>query len=317
MRNYGLWIDNQEIVDPALSKETLDPATNKPWAFATQATSKEVELAVVSAKKAFQGPWGSLSPADRSGLLRNFAALLRADAERIGRLETSDTGKLLAGTPAEMRRAADYLDYYVGIARAFVGSWVELSQTRHGAILNRPRGVVAAITPFNAPVTLTMWKLAPALATGNTIVIKPSPETPATPGELGRIAAKAGIPPGVVNVIYGDAEVGETLIRHPEVACVAFTGSSSVGSRIAATAAASFKHAIIEGGGKSAFIVFDDANLDVAIGQALNGIFGNSGQSCVASSRILVQRSIYDEFVGKMIARTEQILVGCPTEPRT
>ncbi|MGE3993459.1 aldehyde dehydrogenase family protein [Pseudorhodoplanes sp.] len=314
---YGLWINNKEIVDPSRQKESVDPSNNQPWMVATQASKGEVDQAVNAARQALKGPWGSMPIADRVGLLHKLASLLREDAERLADIECLDTGKLLGGALIEMKRAADYIDYYAGVARAFEGVHIEISPTRTGTVVPRPRGVVAAITPFNGPVTLTLWKLAPALATGNTIIIKPSPETPATPGELGRLAAKAGFPPGVVNILYGDTEIGEVLVTHPGVDCVAFTGSSEVGRKIAAAAASSLKHVLVEGGGKSAFVVFDDASIDLAIKNAVNGVFGSTGQTCVAGSRMLIHRPIYDQFVDKMVSVAKAFRVGNPRDVQT
>jgi aldehyde dehydrogenase (NAD+) len=316
--SLGPWIDGREHRDGRDVEDTIDPAHGRGWASVARAAPEDVERAVAAAHAAFHRPaWATLSPTQRGELLFELARLIRRDAERLAVEETAEVGKPLWQTRGEVAAAAQWFSYYGGAADKVEGSSIDLSATRHGRTSHRPLGVVAILSPFNGPFALTSWKLAPALATGNTVVIKPSPDTPVTPLRLGQLASEAGFPAGVVNVLPGGSDVGAQLVSHPDVAAVAFTGSTDVGRRIAATAAGTFKRTLIEAGGKSPFVVFADADLDLAVPAAVAGIFGASGQSCVANSRMVVHSSVHDEFVQRLSDRARRLRIGDPMDDRT
>ncbi|MGG6382531.1 aldehyde dehydrogenase family protein [Paenarthrobacter sp. NEAU-H11] len=312
----GLWIDGTEVIDGRDLVGSAEPATGLPWVAAAQATTADVDAAVDAARRAL-GPWQAMTPSQRGDCLLRLAALIEARANEIGELEARDTGKPLWLARAEIAATARWYTYYAGAADKIQGASIELSPTRHARTIRRPLGVIGIVAPFNGPFSLTSWKVAPALAAGNTVVIKPSPHTPVTALELARLATEAGCPPGVVNVVNGGAEVGAALTEHADVAAIAFTGSSEVGRRIAATAGASLKRVVVEAGGKSPLIVFDDADLDAIIPAAVAGIWGAAGQSCVAPSRFVVQHGIHDAFVERMTKRLAALRVGDPFDPDT
>ncbi len=312
----GLWIGGAETLDGHEYTPSLEPATGAPWVMCAQGTAADVASAVASARAALPA-WQRLTSTERGDRLLRLAALIEDNADLIGALESRDTGKPLWLGRAEIAATARWYTYYAGAADKIQGSSVELSPTRQSRTVRRPYGVIAILAPFNGPFSLTSWKVAPALAAGNAVVIKPSPHTPVTALELARLASEAGIPAGVVNVVNGGAEVGATLVEHPDVAAVAFTGSSEVGRRIAASAGASLKHVVIEAGGKSPLIVFDDADLDEVVPAIVAGAWGASGQSCVAPSRLIVHESLHVELVEMLKARLSHLRVGDPFDVGT
>ncbi|ORA22910.1 aldehyde dehydrogenase family protein [Mycobacterium aquaticum] len=306
-----MWIGGVEVREGCEFVESVEPASGRGWVAAAQASVDHVDAAVAAARGSL-GVWQSLSGTERGDCLLRLAGLIEARADVIGELEARDTGKPLWLARAEIAATARWYSYFAGAADKIQGASLEMSSTRFARMIPRALGVVAVLAPFNGPFSLTSWKVAPALAAGNAVVIKPSPHTPVTALELARLASEAGIPPGVVNVVNGGADVGAALVGHPGVAAIGFTGSSKVGREIAAAAGGSLKRVVVEAGGKSPLIVFDDADLDAVVPAAVAGIWGAGGQSCVAPSRFIVQRGVHDEFVERMSKRLAMLRVGDP-----
>jgi aldehyde dehydrogenase (NAD+) len=321
MQRYQLFIDGHWR-DPSAGRwfETANPYTGEAWAEIPRADAADVDLAVAAAHRAFrEGAWPALSASQRGRLVRRFGEVLEQHAAELATIEARDNGKLYAETFNQARYLCEWFQFYGGLADKVEGSVPAmdkpdvLNYTRH-----EPLGVCACITPWNSPLLLLAWKAAPALAAGNTLVIKPSEFTSASTLEFARLSLEAGLPPGVVNVVTGfGAEVGEPLVRHPRVRKVAFTGGESGGRSVNVAAAADFKRVTLELGGKSANIVFDDANLDQAVSGAISGIFAASGQTCIAGSRLLLQDSIHDAFLERLLAIAARARLGDPMLPDT
>src|SRR5689334_1522835 len=300
--------------------ESHNPYTGKPWALIPCAGREDVDRAVRAAHKAFsQGEWPRLTATQRGALLRKLADLIGPQAKQLAEIEVRDNGKLISEMGAQTAYMAQWYYYFGGLADKIEGAVLPTDKadvfnyTRH-----EPLGVVAALVPWNSPLLLTTWKLAPALAAGNTVVIKPSEFTSASVLEFMKLVEAAGFPPGVVNVVTGfGPDVGAPLVEHPLVAKVAFTGSDATGQRIYETAARGMKHVTMELGGKSPNIVFDDANLENAIKGVISGIFAATGQTCIAGSRLLVQQSIHDEFLDKLVAFAKTAKMGNPMSADT
>jgi acyl-CoA reductase-like NAD-dependent aldehyde dehydrogenase len=317
---FGLHLDGAEV--PSLSGRTyasLDPYTGQPWAVAADGTAEDVNRAVASARAALAGPWGSLTAPARGELLRKLAELIARDADRLAELEVRDGGKLLREMSGQMGGLPAWYTYYAGLADKLHGDVIPtdkanyLVYTRH-----EPVGVVAAITPWNSPLLLLTWKLAPALAAGCTVVVKPSDHTPASTVALAALITEAGFPPGVVNVVTGwGPETGRALAAHPDVDKIAFTGSTATGIAVAHAAANTLTRVTLELGGKSAQVVFPDADLDAAASGVIAGVFAAAGQTCLAGSRLLVHASVADELVARIVDRAERIVIGDPTDPAT
>jgi aldehyde dehydrogenase (NAD+) len=300
--------------------ETDDPFVGLPWALIPRGTSADVDRAVQAAHAAFtRGDWPKLTPSRRGALLRVLADLISANAPRLAEIEVRDNGKLYAEMSAQTAYMAQWFHYYGGLADKIEGAVIPsdkadtFNYTRY-----EPLGVIAAIVPWNSPLLLTAWKLAPALAAGNTVVIKPSEFTSASVLELMKLVEQAGFPPGVVNVVTGfGADVGLPLVEHPLVAKVAFTGSDTTGQRVYEAAARGMKRVSLELGGKSPNIVFADADLENAVKGVISGIFAATGQTCIAGSRLLVQESIHDAFVEKLVALAGTARMGNPMNRET
>jgi aldehyde dehydrogenase (NAD+) len=295
----------------------INPTTAKPIGEIPIATSGEVDEAVTAARKAWEGGWERSSPAERRKALLRLAQLVADDAMEIGRIGTEDTGMPFSLTTGEAIFAAEYLEFFAGWADRLTGDVIPLNQPDvFDYTLKEPVGVVAAIVPWNAPLSLTVWKLAPALAAGNTIVVKPSEFAPLVPARLVELAAKAGLPRGVVNLVHGTgAETGQALIEHPGVDKISFTGGTETGRHVAATAGRLLKRVSLELGGKSANVIFADADLDTAAYQACWACFLYSGQQCIAGSRLLVEESVRDEVTDKVGAAAQTFAVGDPMRP--
>jgi acyl-CoA reductase-like NAD-dependent aldehyde dehydrogenase len=315
---YKLFINN-EWQDPSSGRwfDSEDPFTGEPWAQIPQANEADVQRAVASARAALEGPWGTMSASDRGMLLYRLGQLIDENAAELAEVEARDNGKLLSEVAGQVRYVAKYFYYYAGLADKIQGSVIPIDKPK---VFNytryEPMGVVASITPWNSSLLLTAWKMAPALCGGNTFVSKPSEFTSASMFELAKLVVKAGIPPGVFNVVTGfGKEVGEPLIRHPDVARVAFTGGDQGGRAVARTAAEHLKRVSLELGGKSPNIVFDDADLDQAVNGVITGIFSAGGQTCMAGSRLLLQDSIHDAFVEKLVEVTKRAKAGDPRAP--
>ncbi|MEJ7632575.1 MAG: aldehyde dehydrogenase family protein [Rubrobacteraceae bacterium] len=296
--------------------EVVNPATGEVVERIEKSTVQDADAAIARAKKAFP-KWRAVEPADRSRLLRRLADALDSERENLARLETRNTGKPIGDSRGEMGMVAETFHYYAGMPERLLGDTIPVS----GGVdvtFREPLGVVGLIVPWNFPLTIASWKMAPALAAGNTIVLKPAELTPLTALEFERIALEAGIPEGVVNVVVGPgSEVGRRLVEHPDVAKVAFTGSTTVGRGIMAGAAGTIKRVTLELGGKSANVIFADADLEKAAASAPVAVFGNAGQDCCARSRILVQRSVFDDFLSLMQPVVENLRVGDPFDEAT
>ena len=277
---------------------------------------EDADRAVARARAAFPA-WRAVSPGDRARLLRRFAVAVEGEAEKLAQVEARNVGKPIADARGEVGMVVSVLDYYAGAPERLLGDTIPVA----GGVdmtFREPLGVVGLIVPWNFPIAITSWKVGPALAAGNTIVLKPAALTPLTALQLERIAVEAGIPEGVLNVVIGAGRtVGERLVQHPDVAKIAFTGSTEVGRRIGALAAESIKRVTLELGGKSANIVFADADLEQAAASAPLAVFGNAGQDCCARSRILVERRAVDRFMKALEVAVKALRVGDPLDEQT
>jgi aldehyde dehydrogenase (NAD+) len=298
--------------------ESINPTTGAAFGRFVESSPADVDAAVQAARAAFDGPWRKLSPTRRGRLLMRWGDLIAENAEKIATIETEQNGKLIAEMRIQARLVQDWLYYFGGLADKIEGRVVPLDRTSVlNYTVNEPLGVVAAIVPWNSPTFLTIMTVAPALAAGNTVVIKPSEVTSASAIELARLAEQAGIPAGVINVVTGGRAAGEALVDHPAVAKVSFTGSDGAGRAIAARAGQRLVSCMLELGGKSANIVFDDADLDQVEAGVLAGIFAAAGQTCIAGSRAYFQKGIYDRLVGRLIERANKIKLGDPLKADT
>jgi aldehyde dehydrogenase (NAD+) len=321
MKQYQMYIEGK-FVDASSGRwfETFDPYTGRPWAEVAQGTARDADRAVLAAHKAFsEGPWPQMTPSQRGLLLHRLGDLVARDAKTLAEFEVQDNGKLIAEMQTQLNYIPQWFYYFGGLADKIQGSVIPLDKkgyfnfTRH-----EPLGVAVAITPWNSPLLLLAWKLAPALASGCTVVVKPSEFTSASTLEFVKLVEEAGFPPGVVNVVTGfGKDVGMPLVEHPLVRKIAFTGSDATGRAINQAAAASFKRVSLELGGKSPNIVFADANLEDAVNGAVSGIFAATGQTCIAGSRLLLQDSIYDRFVEKLLALAKTARMGNPMSYET
>ncbi len=319
--HFKLYIDGEfcEASDGG-TLESINPATSLPWASSACATEADVERAVQAAHRALhEGPWAQMSATERGRLLFRLADAVADAADRLGQLETTDSGKLAAETKAQSAYVADYYRYYGGLADKIQGSTLPIDKPdMHVFTTREPIGVVAAIVPWNAQMFLSATKLGPALAAGNTVVIKASEVAPAPMLEFAKVVHEVGFPPGVVSVLTGYGEpCGRALTAHPLVARVAFTGGVNAAHQVVINTANNFAHLSLELGGKSPLLIFDDADFEGALNGAVAGNFGASGQSCVAGSRVLVQAGIYDRFMQGVKARAEQIRIGDPLASET
>ena len=320
LKKYKMFINGEWVnSDTEKSFETLNPENNKPWAVVPEASASDVERAVKAAQNAFEGEWPKLLPKERARYLRMIGDKLRDNAEHLGKIETIDTGKLYRETYKQANYIAEYYDYYAGLADKVEGSVLPIDKPNIQAITTRiPIGVIAAIVPWNSQMFLTATKLAPALAMGNTVVIKCSELAPATMFEFAKLIEETGIPKGVVNVISGFGEpCGKALTSHNLVEKIAFTGGPETARHIIRNSAENLSEVSLELGGKSPVAVFNDANQENAINGITAGIFGASGQSCIAGSRLYLQEEIYDEFLDKLSKRAEKIKIGAPMDPET
>ena len=320
LKKYKMFINGEWVnSDTEKTFETLNPENNKPWAVVPEASASDVDRAVKAAQNAFEGKWPKLLPKERARYLRMIGDKLRENAEHLGKIETIDTGKLYRETYKQANYIAEYYDYYAGLADKVEGSVLPIDKPNIQAITTRiPIGVIAAIVPWNSQMFLTATKLAPALAMGNTVVIKCSELAPATMFEFAKLIQETGIPKGVVNVISGFGEpCGKALTSHNLVEKIAFTGGPETARHIIRNSAENLSEVSLELGGKSPVAVFNDANQENAINGITAGIFGASGQSCIAGSRLYLQEEIYDEFLNKLSKRAEKIKIGAPMDPET
>ena len=296
-----------------------NPFTGQAWAEIPRGGPEDVDKAVKAAWDAFRGPWRALSASARGAVLRKFGDLVAENAERLAELESRDNGKLITEMRGQLRYIPQWFYYFGGLADKIEGRVIPIDKP---GVFNftreEPLGVVAAITPWNSPLMLATWKLAPALAAGNTVVWKPSEFSSVSAFAFGELFEQAGFPPGVVNIVTGfGSEIGEALVTHPRVAKVAFTGGDATGQHVYELAARGIKKVTLELGGKSANIVFDDAEIDNAVKGAVSGIFAATGQTCIAGSRLLVQRRIHDQFMDKLLELARTARMGNPLEDTT
>jgi acyl-CoA reductase-like NAD-dependent aldehyde dehydrogenase len=309
-----------EFVDAAdgATFETLDPHDGSVLAEVAEAKQEDVDRAVAAAKEAFHR-WSRLAAADRGRLLLRLADAIEDDAEGLALLETRDTGHPLRDTLGlDVQRTAATFRYFGGMADKFQGTVVPVEQGFLDYVVPEALGVVGQIVPWNFPVMFVGWKLGPALAAGNCVVMKPSETTPLSALRIAELAAGVGFPPGVVNMVPGYGQTaGQRLVDHPDVAKISFTGSTGVGRQIARGAAETLKQVHLELGGKGANIVFDDADLPAAVAGTAFGIFHNQGQACIAASRLIVHESVKDEFLDRLVAVAASIRLGDPKDPTT
>ena len=320
LKKYKMFIDGQWVdSDTKKTFETLNPENNKPWAVVPEASANDVDKAVKAAQKAFEGKWPKMLARDRAKYLRAIGNKLRENSELLGKIETIDTGKLYRETYQQAKYIAEYYDYYAGLADKVEGTVLPIDKPNIQAITTRiPIGVIAAIIPWNSQMFLTATKVAPALAMGNTVVIKCSELAPATMFEFAKLVEETGIPKGVVNVVSGFGDpCGKSLTSHNLVERVAFTGGPETARHIIRNSAENLSQVSLELGGKSPVAVFEDADQQNALNGITAGIFGASGQSCIAGSRLYIQNSIYDNFLEKIVNRANKIKLGPPMEADT
>ncbi len=311
---WPLYIDGADLV-PAGGESfpTVNPFTSKPWAQISQAGAAEVEAAVDAARRAFRGPWAGLNGFQRGKLMQKLADLIEADVDRLARLESTDNCKTIAESTGNMKSAARYLRHFAGYGDKIQGEVIAMDNIElFDFTLREPIGVIAILTPWNSPISILCNSLSPALAAGNTIVVKPSEFTSVTTVEFARLASQAGFPPGVINVVTGDARVGDLICRAKGVGKISFTGGSSTGRIIARTAAENLVPVVMELGGKSPNIIFADADVEKAAKEAARGVFGGAGQTCIAGSRLLVQREVHDLVRDRLVATAKAMKLGDP-----
>jgi aldehyde dehydrogenase (NAD+) len=320
--SYKQMLIDGKWVDAASGKrfETHNPATGELLATVAEGDAEDINRAVAAARRAFEGPWSKVKPYERQALLLKLADLVETHFDQLSALDTVDMGAPLSRTRAYRGRALGMLRYYAGQATAIHGETIENSLPGEifSYTLKEPVGVVGAIIPWNGPLTATIWKIGPAIATGCTVVLKPAEESPLTSLRIAELCMQAGIPAGVVNVVPGYGETaGAALASHPDVDKVAFTGSHVTGQSIIRASAGNLKRVSLELGGKSPDIVFADADLDAAVPGAAMAVFANSGQICSAGTRLFVESKIYDEFVGRVADYGKSLKVGNGLDPNT
>jgi acyl-CoA reductase-like NAD-dependent aldehyde dehydrogenase len=320
IQDFKMFINGEWVTSSSNKKiETLNPENNEVWATVPEANEEDVDKAVNAAQRAFENTWGNLHPTERGKYLRAIADQLRQNAEHLGRIETIDTGKLYRETKTQANYIAEYYDYFAGLADKVEGTVVPIDKPNMQVTTVRiPIGVVAAIIPWNSQMLLTAVKLAPALAMGNTVVIKASELAPITLLEFAKLIQNAGIPKGVINVITGLGEpCGRALTTHNLVERIAFTGGPETAKHIIKNSAENLSQVSLELGGKSPVVVFEDADQENALNGITAGIFGASGQSCIAGSRLYLHTKIYDEFLNKLIEKAKKIKLGGPMNEET
>jgi len=311
----GQWVDGGKTFD------TVNPATGEVLTQIVDASPTDVDHAVDAARRAFEGkngPWRKMPASERGRLIWRLADLVEQHIDELAELETVDNGKpIFESRHVDMPMVIDVLRYYAGWATKIHGETVNTFDSAFTYTLREPVGVVGLIIPWNFPLLLASWKLGPALACGNTIVLKPAEQTPLTTLRLGELAIEAGIPAGVLNIVTGGPETGKVIVRHPGIDKIAFTGSTAVGKEIMRSAADTLKRVTLELGGKSPNIVFADSDIDSAVKGAINGIFYGKGEVCNAGSRLFVESKVQDEFLDKLVGRAKKMLPGDPLDPKT
>jgi betaine-aldehyde dehydrogenase len=301
------------------TKSLINPADNKKLAIVADAGSEDVNLAVEAANRAFyDGPWRRMNSRDRTALLLKIAKLIRENADELARLESNNVGKPIRESEDEVLLAANCFEYYAGVINKSGGKTIPVAAAGVSMTFREPIGVCGLIVPWNFPIAITSWKIAPALAMGNTIIVKPASQTPLTALRLGEIALEAGLPPGVLNIVPGPgSSVGEALVKHPLVRKISFTGSTEIGTQVMKIAADDIKRVTLELGGKSANIVFGDADRENALNGTVWSVLGNAGQDCCARSRLLIEESVYDNFLSELSELFIAVKLGDPLEKTT
>jgi acyl-CoA reductase-like NAD-dependent aldehyde dehydrogenase len=316
-REYGLWI-NGEFAESEHARDVIEPATGETLARASMAGARDVDRAVDAANAALRGPWGRTPPNERSRLLHALADAVQANRKELAELEVRNVGKAISSVKAEVAQAVENFRFFGSAIATISGRSNPIGGSLLFYSLKEPVGVVGQIVPWNYPLMMATWKLAPALAAGCTIVLKADPATPLTALRLAELAGEVGIPEGVVNIVPGDGPTtGAHLVRHPDVDKVAFTGSTQTGGEIMRLCSETVKRVSLELGGKSPNIVFADANLADAIPSSVWAIYYSAGQSCEARSRVLVEKSLYDDFVAQFADKASAVKVGDPLDPET
>jgi 5-carboxymethyl-2-hydroxymuconic-semialdehyde dehydrogenase len=314
------WIDGSLV--PSISGatfETIDPSTNRPIARVAAGQPEDVALAVAAARRAFdEGTWPGMAARSRARLLNRIADAIEARDEQIAQLESLDAGLPITQARGQAARAAENFRFFADVVVALHEDAYRVGEVQLNYVVRKPKGVAGLITPWNTPFMLETWKLAPCIASGCTCVLKPAEWSPLTANVFPEIMEEAGIPAGVVNVVHGiGEEAGAALVDHPEVPVISFTGETTTGQTIMRASAAQLKGLSMELGGKSPVVVFADADLERAVDAAVFGVFSLNGERCTAGSRLLVERSVYDEFVEAVAARAAAVRVGAPQDPQT
>ncbi|HKZ00619.1 MAG TPA: betaine-aldehyde dehydrogenase [Pyrinomonadaceae bacterium] len=319
-RKYQLFIDGQWVdAESGKTFTTPNPATGQTLAELAEADGADIDKAVNAARRAFEGKWSKMSARDRGRLLYKLSQLIEQNATELAQLETADNGKPIRESQfVDLPQVAENFEYFAGWATKIEGETIPVPGQMFNYTLREPVGVCGQIIPWNFPLLMAAWKLAPALAAGNTVVLKPAEQTPVTAMELGKLIQEAGFPEGVVNIVSGYGETaGASLASHPGINKIAFTGSTEVGKIIARAAAENLTKVSLELGGKAPNIVFADADLEQAVNGAMMGIFFNQGQVCCAGSRLFVEEGVKDEFLTKLKEKSQKIVVGDPADKST
>ena len=318
LKKYQMYVDN-EWIDAENNErfESLNPSTGESWATIPAASASDVDRAVQAAHRAFtDGPWSTMLPTERGVLLRKLAEVMKEHSEELGRTETVDTGKLFSETRWQAAYLSNYYHYFAGLADKVHGDTLPIDKPDMWAMtIREPLGVVAAVVPWNSQLFLVAVKIAPALAAGNTVVLKASEHASAAMLEFGKVFEKAGFPPGVLNIVSGMGDpCGSTLTTHPLVDRISFTGGLQSAQQIVRNSAENFAEVSLELGGKSPMVIFDDVEMENAVNGVLLSIFSATGQSCVAGSRLIVHENIYEELLAKVAARAAKIRIGDPLD---
>ncbi len=319
-RKYQLFIDGQWVdAESGKTFTTANPATGEDLAEVSEADKADIDKAVIAARRAFEGKWSKMSARDRGRILYKLSKLIEEHSSELAALETADNGKpIKESTYVDLPQVAENFEYFAGWATKIEGETIPVPGQMFNYTLREPVGVCGQIIPWNFPLLMAAWKLAPALAAGNTVVLKPAEQTPVTAMELGKLIQEAGFPEGVVNIVPGYGETaGAALAAHPGIDKIAFTGSTEVGKLIAKAAAENLTKVSLELGGKAPNIVFADADMDQAVNGAMMGIFFNQGQVCCAGSRLFVEEKVKDEFLGRLKEKASRINVGDPMDKAT
>ncbi|MGH9682965.1 MAG: aldehyde dehydrogenase family protein [Candidatus Acidiferrales bacterium] len=317
----GRLLINGEWIEGSKKFESINPATSEVLTQIAEASAADVDHAVAAARRAFedrQGPWRKMSASERGLLIWHLADLVEKNIDEIAELETLDNGKpIFESRNIDVPMVIDVLRYFAGLSTKIQGETVNTFETAFTYTVREPVGVVGLIIPWNFPLLLASYKIGPALACGNTLVVKPAEQTPLTTLRFGELAVEAGVPAGVLNILTGGPETGKAIVRHPGIDKIAFTGSTAVGKEIMCGAADSLKRVTLELGGKSPNIVFADSEVDNAVKGAINGIFYGKGEVCNAGSRLFVERRIEDEFLDKLVTRAKKLQPADPLDPKT